>query len=130
MRITYNVVYLTNRWIVTSSGDEDSPIRENGPTPTLSVNTSKFWAYLTARKFARNLYKNGMRSRVAVYHKNGDLQFSHSYGNDDTYYTFNRDGKLVVNLNSLLTSKKFKLQIEAAENLRKYQEELKKSKTE
>ena len=83
MRIVYNVVWFTNRWLVTQGAINDPPILTVGPTPTISVNTSKFWAFMTARKFARNLHKNGELSRVVVYKKNGVVHFTISYGQDE-----------------------------------------------
>ena len=83
MRIVYNVVWFTNRWLVTQGRINDAPIRTVGPTPTLSVNTSKFWAFMTARKLAKNLHKNGELSRVVVYKKNGAVQYTASYGQDE-----------------------------------------------
>lgn len=83
-RISYHVTYRkdSKRWYVIHAWYGEAPIREDGPTPIISVNTSKLAAIWTARKMARNLWKNGELSQVVIHGKNGRIQLEWTYGKD------------------------------------------------
>lgn len=83
-RISYHVTYRkeTKRWYVIHAKHGEAPIREDGPTPIISVNTSKLAAIWTARKMARDLWKNGELSQVVIHGKNGRIQLEWTYGKD------------------------------------------------